>query len=251
MLSSRSTSVRLSSLGVALASVLIACGGATTGTLGDGGGGGGNDPGPSGGGNSATGSVSGTGFTVASEVAVLGTATMDCSSGGSGSSSSSSGAGAGSSTSSSGGGTTCTSSGQIVEVVLTNRADATCSVAQQAQASNEQLQFASFDELAVIVENVNGDVTPGTYPIVAQNSNATVGSGVEFQTTNATCSPVISTTAISGTVTLTTLTSGEVAGSYQASFGSEGSVSGTFDVAICNLPDSGSTNGASGPTVCK
>jgi hypothetical protein len=220
----RSTAGRFFALGIASAACMVACGGTTTG------GGGGT--------GSLTGTVAGTSFAVASQVAAVEAASTSCTSGGT----------------FDGGqtGETCTSSGQAVIVILTNRADLTCELAQSETASQASVGFASLDELELLVANATGDVTPGTYPIVAANSTATSGAGAMFGTTSASCATVVSAQAETGTVTLTQFGATAVSGTYDVTFGSQGSFSGSFDIPICVLPDAGTVEPSDGgPPACK
>jgi hypothetical protein len=199
---------------------LVACGGSTTSPSGS---------------ASLSGSVGGTSFTVASSLAEIQAA----------SSSESCGFG------SDGGSTGCTStsSGQVVAVLLTNRGDATCSYGQSHQGS--QTEFSNFDELIVGVVSPNGTVTKGTYDVAPPTNSSPQGGFAIFQTTTSTCGMGQEATAESGTVTFTDLTDTSVTGTYDVSFGNAGSFSGSFDVAVCTLPDAGGApSGVDAGTVC-
>jgi hypothetical protein len=216
--------VRFAALGVACALGVNACGGETT-TLGA----------PGGSGTTVTGTVGGTSLSVASQLAAIGPQSTSCSG-----------------FSGDGGGQTCTSNGQAVIVVLTNRSDATCAAAQAEATSGGSFEFANFAELLLLVSTATGTVAPGTYSIVSPSSTVLSGAAAIFGTTNATCGTVIDSNATSGSITLTQVSATDVSGTYDVSFGSEGSFSGAFDVAICDVPDAG-TGGSrgGGPTVCK
>jgi hypothetical protein len=214
--------VRVIALGLAGAASAVACGGATTGG--------------SGGSGSVTGTVAGTTFTVASEVAAIAPETTTCSGFGG----------------PDGGGQTCTSNGQSVVVVLTNRGDATCAAVQAQTGSGQSIQFANFDALELFVGTSTGTVGTGTFPIGAPTGGATTGAAATFGMSDGTCGVKLDAQAQSGTITLTSLDATSVSGSYDVSFGTQGSFSGSFDVAICTLPDGGVTTGAdAGPPVCK
>lgn len=197
-----------------------ACGGTTAGNSGSG---------------SVSGTVGGTTFSVASEIAAIATA-----------SSSTSGVCGGEVDAA----PTCTggssTTGQAVAVVLTNRADATCSALVNAYASGEGLSYANFDYLQLGAQNDAANVGTGTYDIIT-TATATSGATATFVTTTSTCGMGINANATGGTVTLTKLTSSEVAGSYDLTFGTQGTMSGSFDIPVCDLPDSGSTSGAAEP----
>jgi hypothetical protein len=218
--------LRLAVLPLAIAAGFVACGGTTAGAAG-------------GGTSSLTGSVASTTFTVASQVAAMGTDSSSCTSG-----------------FSPDGGTTgemCTSSGQVVIVVLTNRSDASCAAAQADEATGASFDFASFDELELAVVAPTGTVTTGTFPVVGDTGPAptTTAAGADFTTTDASCNTVVQALATSGSITLTQLTATTVSGTYDVTFGTQGSFSGSFAVDICQLPDAGGAPVDGGPSVCK
>lgn len=205
-----------------MAACLAACGGQTSG--------------PGAGSASLSGDVAGTTFTVASVVAGIGSSgsSSTCSSGPDG-------------------GPSCvtTSSGQTVVVALTNRADATCEYIQSQATATTQTSLASFDVLLLGVYSQTV-VTPGTYA-VSDVLAPTPGTAARLQTSTASCGKGLNIPATSGTITLTQAGPGEVAGSYSVTFGTQGTLTGSFDVPVCNLPDAGATSssGSSGPPICK
>jgi hypothetical protein len=211
---------------LALAGVLLACGGATTG--GGAGGGGANA------GNTVSGTVAGVTLSAASILAGI-------------DSSSSSGP---CTINSADGGLDCPGStfNHGVTVLFTNHADATCATVRAGIAQNQDVEFANFAYLAVTVTVANGNVTPGTYPIVSPQSNGTGAQGV-FSTTTATCAQALDIAATSGTVTLTTFDGASVAGTFDVTFGAQGSASGSFDQSICTV-DAGTVTSAPA-TVCR
>jgi hypothetical protein len=173
-----------------------------------------------------TGTVAGTPLTVASVVAAPGW---------------SSESGACTVSEADGGDVTCPSSfSRSVSVVFTNRSDATCAAIQSDVASNTTFEYANFDYLAVSVNVANGDVVAGTYEIVASQSSNVTGAAASFVTTSSTCvaTPLSATT---GTVTLTQVSASSVAGTYNATFGAQGTFQGSFDTAICVF-DAGSAS---------
>ena len=202
-------SIALSSVFVAAA--LVACGGSTAS-----GGGGGT--------GTVSGAVSGTSFTPVSAFAAF--------------------QAAGSSTNcevSPDGGSVCTassSSGQALLIALTNQAAGSCSALVADITSKQEPSIANLDALALIVANEAADLTPGTYPVVT-TGNPTSGSLGEFQTTTATCGVGVSQQSTGGSVTLTSVSASAVAGSYSVTFGTEGTLSGTFNVDICAIPEGG------------
>jgi hypothetical protein len=192
----------LSTLVVGL--VAAACGGATA-------------PSSSSGSASLTGSVAGTSFTIASEVAEVtafssaGTCTSDG---------------------------TCTTmtSGQTVIVELTSRDDATCSFLQTHESSSQVVRFADIDVLGLGVGVSTGTVAPGTYDVGGSGAAPEVYAA--FSTSDPTCN-AHTLTASSGTITIAELTAANVRGSFDLTFGSSGSFSGSFDVPVCDIPDAG------------
>jgi hypothetical protein len=216
--------IRSCTIGVAGALGIAACSGSSGG---DG----------RGGSASLGGTVNGASFSVASEVAALQAASSTCSSGGTDGED----AGTGS----------CTSVGQAVIVILTNRSDATCAAAQSQLASGKEATFANFAELEILVANATADLAAGTYALVNRGSTATEGAIAEYATTNSSCASSGPDDASGGSVTLTAVNSSRVAGSYQVSFGTQGSFSGSFDVPICDLPAAGGNTADAGTPVCE
>ncbi len=179
-----------------------------------------------GGSGSATGTVAGSTFTVASEIGINSPAL-----------------GQTSCTSAPDGGATCTSSssGQAVGVLLTNRAAADCGLLLE---SNPDTNFANFAYLSLGVVSGDGTVGPGTYAIAGGN----VGASEEYATSSATCEEALDVTATSGSITLTEVSATSVAGTYDVTFGTQGSFTGSFEASVCTLPDGGISTG--GSTAC-
>jgi hypothetical protein len=193
-------------------SSLVACGGATTSSAGGGS--------SSAGSGSVVGSIGGTTLNVASTLALLDTTTVSTSP----------------CAGTEGDGASCvqTISDQGVSVVFTDRADITCSLLQTLAASGAGTEFANLSALAVNVMNDHGAVLPGTYGIGASVSGGPTAQ-VELSATTSTCSTALGLTATSGSVTLTAFNGTRVAGSYEATFGTDGTVSGSFDMPICMI----------------
>ncbi len=143
--------------------------------------------------------------------------------------------------------TTTPAKGQLVGIVLTNRADVSCSTLASA-ASASGLALKSADALLLAVANQDGDVAPGTYPIVT-TGNPTTGSESEYFTTTATCESSIDAQATSGTVTLTAVSAGGATGTFDVTFPGTGTISGSFDTSTCDLPDGGLFGASSTVTV--
>ncbi len=151
-----------------------------------------------------------------------------------------------------GGNLTCPSSfSREVAVLFTNRSEATCAAIQSDVASNTTFDYASFDSLVVAVNVANGDVVAGTYEIVASDSGSVTGAYASFTTTTATCATGLNVSATRGIVTLSQVSPATVTGTYKVTFGAEGTFSGSFDVAICDLPDAASATPTAGPPVCQ
>jgi hypothetical protein len=171
---------------------------------------------------SLVGSVNGATFTPLSAIAVLGAgdSSMSCN------------------------GQTCTttSSGQAVFLIFTNRADATCAAAMEQTGMGHIFDYASFETLEIAVANTTGMLALSTYPLVEPNQ-VTTGFQAFFNSTTATCGVEQEPAATSGSVTLAALSDSEVEGSYEVTFGASGSFSGSFDVPICALSATGSSDG--------
>ena len=207
-----------------VAGALVACGGSSTtgsGTL--------------------SGTVAGKTFSVASEVAILGPAAA--SSTGCGVEVLSDGGVVGDD---SGCVPTTSTSGQLVSIVLTNRAEASCADFQTGEPEG----LANLDALALDIFTETGTLTTGTYDLAV----GTAGSGAEaeFHTSTSTCGPGVNIeSASAGSITLTQLSAGSVAGSYSVTFGTMGTFTGSFDVPFCSLPSGIVHVSDGGPLVCK
>lgn len=188
---------------------------------------------------SVSGSVAGTSFTVASEVAVIMPASSSstaCAVDGDGG------------LADAGCVSTVTTSGQVVVVLLTNRSELTCSLLQAGSPKD----YASADLLTLGVFTQTGTLSNGTYPVTA-TANAASGAIAQFQTSTATCAEGVKPQAASaGSVTLTAVSSTRAAGTYSVTFGTQGTFSGSFDIPICSVPNgSGSSGADAGPPVCQ
>jgi hypothetical protein len=117
----------------------------------------------------------------------------------------------------------------------------TCDALISDQTPGHVVSYANRDALAITVLVNSGTVPPGPY-----NANGT------YETTTATCGngPAYQSTDGSSFM-LTQLSATEVAGSFSMNFGTQGSLSGSFDLPICNVPDAGSqTSGADAGVTC-
>jgi hypothetical protein len=189
-------------------------------------------------GNSVSGTVAGTTFNVASEVAVFGAASATSTA---------------CAVYSDGGLVnpgcvpTTSSSGQVVTVLLTNRADLTCA-ALQSEGSHH---YANLDLLTLEAFTLTGTLATGAYD-VATSSSAASGALAQFQTSTSTCNGGVNLQAASaGSITLTEVSSTSATGTYSVTFGTQGTFSGSFDVPLCDLPDAGTPSPDAGPPVCE
>jgi hypothetical protein len=220
LMSSRGPAVvRFAALAVAAAAGFVACGG-TTREAGAGSG-------------TLTGTVGSTTFSVASQLAVVEAESEAC-------------------TGSSSGSETCSSSGQVVAVLLTNRADVTCATAQSEEATGANIEFANFDVLELAVGVETGTVATGTFAVAGPDAGADAPiAGAQLSTSNATCQSAPTVEATGGSITLTQVSATTVTGTYDVTFGAQGSFSGSFNVDICELPDGGGVPDDGGAPTCK
>jgi len=212
-------------LALAGAASVAACGGQTAG-IGGGGGGGGS--------GTVTGSVASTTFAVASTIAEIQPGSTTCA-GGPGPDA----------------GETCQTYGNVVLVALTNRGDASCAAVAASQATPNGITFSNLDVLELYVGTPTGTVAPGTFTISGPLGSAAMVTAF-FGKTDATCRASLSAQATAGTITLTQVSPSSIVGSYDVTFGAQGSFQGTFDVATCDVPDAGTTpHGDGGPPTCE
>ncbi len=143
---------------------------------------------------------------------------------------------------------TVASSGQMVGLVLTNRAELTCGALQGGVAPH----YANSDLLALQAFTSNGTLATGTYDIVT-SVDATSGAWAQFSTSTSTCTSGTNLGAASaGAITLTEMSSTHATGTYSVTFGSQGTFAGSFDVAICDTRNgAGSPTADAGPLVCE
>jgi hypothetical protein len=131
-----------------------------------------------------------------------------------------------------------------------------CSAFQAVGACNDK---ANATLVSVTIEKANvlggtaSAIGPGTYvlnngPPTPDASGYFTRTNLNYSKTNATCvDAAASVTPTSGSVTLTSVTSSQVAGSVTVAFSDGSSFSGSFDVAICgvsfNVCDAGNCTG--------
>jgi hypothetical protein len=117
------------------------------------------------------------------------------------------------------------SDGQSISVVLTTLPAWTCASAIAATHANEG--FGNVKELVFGVGNTNGNVAVGTYAFPEASG--------EFITTDGSChgTPVFAT---GGTITFTEIASAALVGTFDLTFGSQGTVAGSFNVPLCGAP---------------
>jgi hypothetical protein len=156
------------------------------------------------------------------------------------------------------GGLPCTPSGQSISLVLTNRPGLTCGEAAAAEGA-ENLPYANLDFLQIAVANPLENVAPGTYDLELAVGNATTSFGASFGTLTSTCAlggQGFLSVASAGTVTFTQLSSTQVTGYFDITFGPvgnpSGSLSGSFDIPVCDAAAAGSESlpGNAGTATC-
>lgn len=117
--------------------------------------------------------------------------------------------------------------GSNVEIELSDRpvsCDSLQGPSSVDYANHHTLTLRAFDDSAA--------VSAGTYPVTGDVGGPTSGAVAFFYTSDATCTSQ-RMDATDGTVTLATLTTSHVAGSYSVTFGTLGTFSGSFDAAPC------------------
>jgi hypothetical protein len=144
--------------------------------------------------------------------------------------------------------------GQQLELVVTNLPQVTCANVPAVPL----FPLAGAAELRLIVNNPPGVLTTGTYPVAPDEDLSTRASGAEYTVLPTDCSGAgVDVVTTSGTVTLTTVTSTRIAGTYDLTLGPlplgldggpTGSLSGSFDVSPCG--DSEGDGGADSLPVC-
>jgi hypothetical protein len=146
---------------------------------------------------------------------------------------------------------TSTTMGQVAEVILANRPNLTCAVQQANQSSN--VEYANLDSLLLGVFVPGTDVSivpPGTYDVLDTKSPSGMkGSAATLNTTDAKCNHALNVTATSGTVTLTAVSHQQITGTYNLTFGSQGTFTGSFDSPVCAMVDAGTPGTVTKP-VC-
>jgi hypothetical protein len=193
----------------------------------------------SGGGSGAgtvTGTVSGVGFSFGSGVAIAGANTTTNCEG---------------PTADGGEDCTTTTDGYAAEVILANLSILTCSLVETS--FNSSTSYANADALALEILNLSGPVTAGTYNVIAPDagtSGVTSGASAQFTTTTATCGNGLDLTATSGTITVSAISGSSISGTYDVTFGTAGSFSGSFNTAVCAVPDAGSSSSGDGGINC-
>jgi hypothetical protein len=193
--------------------------------------------GTGGGSGSVSGTVGGTTFTVGSGVAIIGQNTSSSCFG-----------------PTADGGESCTSAtnGYIAQIILANLSILSCSFIESSFDSNAS--YANADALELSILNPNGDITAGTYDIVAADAGEPGNTNIaaaEFSTTTSTCGDGLDVMASSGTITVSAVSATSISGTYDITFGSQGSFAGSFDSPACAVPDAGSTSSeGDGGTTC-
>jgi hypothetical protein len=100
-------------------------------------------------------------------------------------------------------------------------------------------------ELALAVGSASSTPGVGTYTV---NTGGTSSSDAyaEYQTTDSACGVLVSTVSTSGTMTLSSVTSTDVVGSFSFVFDTGDTLRGTFNVPICNVDLASYTTASTG-----
>jgi hypothetical protein len=109
-----------------------------------------------------------------------------------------------------------------------------CALGQRGEALSN-LRFFTVEVGVAYSRGPDLEIAPGTYSLgnEAPPSLGTARPSVSMMSTDASCHQIADVRATSGSVTLATVTSSEIAGSFDVFFGSE-HVTGTFDVPVCS-----------------
>ena len=95
---------------------------------------------------------------------------------------------------------------------------------------------ASSERLYVRVVGASGAIAAGTYML---NGPGGVGGAVSLLVQDQNCTPTVQQTATTGSVTLTTVSSSTVAGSFDVTFPTGDHVTGTFSGPVCTFSTPG------------
>jgi hypothetical protein len=113
-------------------------------------------------------------------------------------------------------------------------------VAGLCQALQDGDTPGSSQVLSIRVIGASGAVGPGTYPL---NATGGVGGAASFLVRDQNCTPTLQSAATQGAVTLTTVTSDTVAGSFDVTFPTGDHVTGTFSGPVCSGGAAGAMTG--------
>ena len=131
------------------------------------------------------------------------------------------------------GGTKAANTGPSIGLLISSDSTLTCSSAQ----SNAYKNVANFTALEFFVVNGGSAVTTDTYTVAGGAKRVFADSVIS----DAKCGDT-GGSVTAGTVTITSLSATSVSGSYDLTIGYQPSgtdhVTGTFDAALCDLPDS-------------
>lgn len=103
--------------------------------------------------------------------------------------------------------------------------------------------YANADALELSVGNFAGNVIAGAYDIVVPGTGSSSDGGTsirataEFSGALSARTPDFDLWATGGTISLTAVSASNVTGEYNVTFETQGTFTGTFNVAICDLPD--------------
>jgi len=122
------------------------------------------------------------------------------------------------------------------------------------QVSNACVKYANLDGVALIVANYTSTgtaaaVTPGTYSISTTPSTSGTMAFATLVETDASCNSDAPSGTASGTITLTSVTSTTVTGSYDITLGSQ-NLTGTIDATLCTTTFPGDVCSGSSSGTC-
>ena len=140
------------------------------------------------------------------------------------------------------GGTAAANTGPVAGVVISSGTRAACS------GGAAEDPYGLQGTTSLLIEAIKGGnaITTGTYTVGATDPVPKVFASTVIN--DSSCNDTGVESATSGTMTITALTATRLTGSYNLVFGSD-TISGTFDIALCNLPTDQGDAGHSSP-VC-
>jgi hypothetical protein len=141
-------------------------------------------------------------------------------------------------------------------IQLHRRSDMTCGYLQSSWAMGQEALLANDDELILGVTNESMNVVAGTYPVIGDSTDAgspntsALSSLLAWDSSCTRNAIYVLALGSSGTVTISKLGPSNVTGTFNVTYGNDGSATGSFDVPLCVLPEAG-TPGSGGADACK